>query len=140
VPEEYAEDGAITITVKVPQYGTTFVSPDDACPVILEPDGVQFREPIDIWVVLPKGLTERRDEGYLFYNVERFVEDDIEVFDYRDTSVVHSVASPQETKAPPNFVGPRVEGGCRNLIRCDVLHFSRWYLDDGGCSTPECDS
>jgi hypothetical protein len=139
VPAEYADNGRITITVKVPQYGTAFVSPDDACPVIFEPHGVQFRRPINIWLVLPQGLAERCDEGYLFYNLEKKTLGGVDTFTYRDTSHVHSVAGSHESVAPPGYPGPNVVGGCRNLIRCEVLHFSRWEVEGGGCDEPGCE-
>jgi hypothetical protein len=138
VPEEYAVDGEITITVKVPVNGTTFASADDPCPVVLEPDGVQFRDAIDIWVVLPDDLAERCDEGYLFYNLEQTFVNGNEIYDYKDTSHVYSLASDHESVAPPGFQGPSVPGGCRNLIRCQVLHFSRWEIEKGNCPDPGC--
>jgi hypothetical protein len=138
VPAEYATDGEITISVQVPRFGTSFDSADAPCPIILEPHGVQFKEPITIWLVLPDALAERCDEGYLFYYLERKTIGNSETFDYRDVTRVYSLGGEKDSVAPPGFKESDAAGDCGNMIRCQVMHFSRWELEDGDCDNPGC--
>lgn len=137
VPTEWASGSDFTITVKVPRWGTEFDSEDSPCPFILEPHGVQFNEPITIWLVLPDELATHCDSGYLFYNLVRTVETGVESFDYQDLSKVYSFASENESVAPPGWQGSTVAGGCANMIRCEVLHFSRWEVEGNGTGSDE---
>jgi hypothetical protein len=139
VPTEYAAGRSFTITIKVPRWGTKFDSPDAACPVLLEPDGAKFLRPITIWLVLPDGIEPDCEAGYLFYNLERVVEDGVERFVYRDASKVQSVAGAGAKALPAGLPEEAVVGDCSNLIRCQVLHFSRWEVDDGSCNDPGCE-